>query len=44
MATICPWRMTILKSQNKGGHTDHYRKHFPIKRSEKAALIQKSIG
>lgn len=24
-----------LESQNKSGHTDHYRKYFPIKRAEK---------
>jgi len=30
-----PLAHDYLESQNKGGHTDHYRKHFPIRRGEK---------
>jgi len=30
-----PLAHNYLESQNKGGHTDHYRKYFPIRRREK---------
>jgi hypothetical protein len=29
-----PLAHNYLESQNKGGHTDHYRKYFPIRRRE----------
>jgi len=32
---ILPLAHDYLECQDKGGHTDHYRKHFPIKRGEK---------
>ena len=30
-----PLAHNYLENQDKGGHTDHYRKHFPIKHAEK---------
>jgi hypothetical protein len=29
-----PLAHDYLESQNKGGHTDHYRKYFPIVRQK----------
>jgi hypothetical protein len=40
LATLVSYRLPLvhdyLESQNKSGHTDHYRKYFPIKRAEKS--------
>ena len=39
LTTLVSYRLPLvhdyLESQNKSGHTDHYRKYFPIKRAEK---------
>ena len=40
LTTLVSYRLPLvhdyLESQNRSGHTDHYRKHFPIKRAEKS--------
>jgi len=44
LATVCRWSHDYLESQDKSGHTEHYRKHFPDLALDRLPLPRRAIA